>query len=149
MKQNTRSNAPHIGRKIEKVRRLRGMTQTDLGDLLGVTKQAISKMEYTEKIDEEKLNQVAAALGVTAAALGVTGEGVKKLAEGTALPSATPFLESADALITSASGISNMEKFNHFSIEKTIKLFEELIKIEMETFESLKVRSGRQAKDFD
>lgn len=141
MKQNTRSNAPHIGRKIEKVRRLRGMTQTDLGDLLGVTKQAISKMEYTEKIDDEKLNQVAAALGVT-------GEGVRKLAEGTALPSATPFHESADALITSASGISNMEKFNHFSIEKTIKLFEELIKIEMETFESLKVRSGRQAKDF-
>ncbi|WP_286846504.1 helix-turn-helix domain-containing protein, partial [Proteiniphilum sp. UBA5463] len=31
-------------RKIERVRRLRGMTQAELGELLGITKQAISKM---------------------------------------------------------------------------------------------------------
>lgn len=42
---DTYTNTLHIGRKIERVRRLRGMTQTDLGDLLGVTKQAVSKME--------------------------------------------------------------------------------------------------------
>ncbi|MGE4587665.1 MAG: helix-turn-helix domain-containing protein, partial [Mangrovibacterium sp.] len=47
------TNVVHIGRKIERVRRLRGMTQTDLGDILGVTKQAISKMEQTEKIDDD------------------------------------------------------------------------------------------------
>lgn len=39
MKPETYTNALHIGRKIERVRRLRGMTQTDLGDLLGITKQ--------------------------------------------------------------------------------------------------------------
>ena len=53
-----------MGRKIERIRRLRGMTQTDLGELLGVTKQAISKMEQSEKIDDDKLKQVADALGV-------------------------------------------------------------------------------------
>ena len=52
---DTYTNTLHIGRKIERVRRLRGMTQTDLGDLLGVTKQAVSKMEQTEKIDDDKL----------------------------------------------------------------------------------------------
>lgn len=65
MKPETYTNALHIGRKIERVRRLRGMTQTDLGDLLGITKQAVSKMEQTEKLDDERVKQVAEALGVT------------------------------------------------------------------------------------
>lgn len=63
METETYTNSSHLGRKIERIRRLRGMTQTDLGELLGVTKQAISKMEQAEKIDDEKLKQVATALG--------------------------------------------------------------------------------------
>lgn len=43
METDTYLNAFHMGRKIEKVRLLRGMTQAELGDLLGVTKQAVSK----------------------------------------------------------------------------------------------------------
>ena len=39
------TNTIHLGRKIERVRRLRGMTQAELGDLLGITKQAVSKIE--------------------------------------------------------------------------------------------------------
>jgi transcriptional regulator with XRE-family HTH domain len=64
----------HIGRKIEKIRQLRGMTQSELGQLLGVTKQAVSKMEKTERCKEEKLRKVAAALGVTP-------EGLKSFSE--------------------------------------------------------------------
>lgn len=41
------------------------MTQTDLGDLLGITKQAVSKMEQSEKIEDERIKRVADALGVT------------------------------------------------------------------------------------
>ena len=52
MENEINTNATHIGRKIERIRRLRGMTQTDLGDLLGITKQAVSKMEQSEKIKE-------------------------------------------------------------------------------------------------
>ena len=55
-----------LGRKIEKVRRLRAMTQTQLGDLLGISKQAVSKMEQTRQMDDDKINEVANALGVTA-----------------------------------------------------------------------------------
>ena len=65
METESYTNNSHLGRKIERIRRLRGMTQTDLGELLGVTKQAISKMEQSEKIDDDKLKQVADALGVT------------------------------------------------------------------------------------
>ena len=46
-------NVVHIGGKIERIRRLRGMTQTQLGGSLGVSKQAISKMEQTEQLDDE------------------------------------------------------------------------------------------------
>ena len=63
METESYTNNSHLGRKIERIRRLRGMTQTDLGELLGVTKQAISKMEQSEKIDDDKLKQVADALG--------------------------------------------------------------------------------------
>lgn len=51
------SNMLHMGRKIERIRRLRGMTQTDLGEALGVTKQAVSKLEQTEQIDDERLKK--------------------------------------------------------------------------------------------
>ena len=71
MENEINTNATHIGRKIERIRRLRGMTQTDLGDLLGITKQAVSKMEQSEKIEDERIKRVADALGVTE-------EGLKK-----------------------------------------------------------------------
>ena len=38
METESYTNNSHLGRKIERIRRLRGMTQTDLGELLGVTK---------------------------------------------------------------------------------------------------------------
>lgn len=57
---------PHIGRKIERIRMLRGMKQDTLASHLGVTQAAISKMEQSEEINEERLEQVANALGVTA-----------------------------------------------------------------------------------
>jgi transcriptional regulator with XRE-family HTH domain len=41
------------------------MTQTELDDLLGVSKQAVSKMEQTKKIDDSRLNYIADVLGVT------------------------------------------------------------------------------------
>ena len=59
------NNGSHIGRKIERIRHLRGMSQTDLGNLLGITKQAVSKIEQSDEMDDNRLNDVASALGVT------------------------------------------------------------------------------------
>jgi transcriptional regulator with XRE-family HTH domain len=56
---------PHIGRKIEKLRELRGMKQETLAAALGVTQQTISRMENSEEVDDEKLAKVAEALGVS------------------------------------------------------------------------------------
>lgn len=43
METETYTNSSHLGRKIERIRRLRGMTQTDLGELLGVTNRLFPK----------------------------------------------------------------------------------------------------------
>jgi transcriptional regulator with XRE-family HTH domain len=56
----------HIGRKIERIRELRGIKQETLASGLGITQQAVSKMEQSEKIDDEKLERVAELLGVNA-----------------------------------------------------------------------------------
>ena len=65
------SKAPvlHIGRKIERIRTLRGIKQETLAATLGITQAAVSKMEQSEKVGDDRLKQVADALGVTVDAI--------------------------------------------------------------------------------
>lgn len=125
--ENIKSNHLHLGKKIERVRRLRGMTQTELGQLLGITKQAVSKMEQTEKIDDERLEKIASALGVTT-------DGLKEYNEETVLYNTNNFYENCGV----KNAIGNNQTFNNFPIEQTIELFEKLLEKQKEQFESLK-----------
>lgn len=59
----------HIGRKISRIRELRDMKQEALAQAMGTNQQAISIMENSETIDEDKLVEVAKALGVTPEAI--------------------------------------------------------------------------------
>lgn len=59
----------HVGRKISYIRELRGMKQEALASALGLTQQNISYLESCETIEEEKLQQIAEALGVTVDAI--------------------------------------------------------------------------------
>ena len=118
----------HVGRKIEKVRHLRGLTQAELGDLLGITKQAVSKMEQTEKMEDARLDEIASALGVTV-------EGLKKFNEEAVFNNTNHFHENCGV---KTSAVSNNHTFNNFPIDKTIELFEKLLDKERERFESLK-----------
>lgn len=126
------TNMLHIGRKIERVRRLRGMTQTELGDTLGISKQAVSKMEQTEQLDDERVKQVAEALGVTE-------EGLTKFNEETVLYNTINFYENCGV---TTSAVSNNHTFNNFPIEKTIEMFEKLLHKEKEKFEKVKKRKA-------
>lgn len=132
----------HLGRKIERIRLLREMTQADLGELLGVSKQAISKMEQTEKIDDSRLNDVASALGVTL-------KGLKKYNEETVLyySNNDNFHENSNSTVTNIDTLSNLENFNQFPIEQVIELFEELLAIEREKYEALK-KKGEEHECF-
>lgn len=55
----------HIGRKISRIRELRGMKQEALALELGVSQQTVSHLEQSETIEDEKLEKVAKILGVT------------------------------------------------------------------------------------
>lgn len=59
----------HIGRKISRIRELRDMKQEALAQALGTNQQSISLMENSEHVDDERLAEVAKALGVTAEAI--------------------------------------------------------------------------------
>ncbi len=66
---STTTKPYHIGRKISRIRELKDMKQEALAQALGTNQQAISALENSENIDEEKLKEVAKALGVSVEAI--------------------------------------------------------------------------------
>ena len=55
----------HIGRKIGRIRELRGMKQEAVAEALGISQQAVSKLENSETVEDTTLNRIAKVLGVT------------------------------------------------------------------------------------
>ncbi|WP_428228982.1 helix-turn-helix domain-containing protein [Flavobacterium sp.] len=66
---STLTKQNHIGRKICRIRELRDMKQEALAQAMGTNQQAISTLENSETISDEKLAEVAKALGVSVEAL--------------------------------------------------------------------------------
>jgi transcriptional regulator with XRE-family HTH domain len=66
---STEIKTKHIGRNISRIRELRGIKQEVLAKAIGVTQQSVSNMEASETIEEEKLVEVAKALGVSVEAI--------------------------------------------------------------------------------
>ena len=62
---STATKTSHIGRKISRIRELRGMKQEALAAELGISQQSVSSLEQSEHIEDEKLEKVAKALGVS------------------------------------------------------------------------------------
>lgn len=61
----TTTKPNHIGRKIARIRELRGMKQETLAEELGISQQSISHLEQSEFLEDDKLERVAKVLGVT------------------------------------------------------------------------------------
>lgn len=59
----------HIGRKIARVRELKGIKQDALAFELGISQQTVSNLEKSEKIEDEVLDKIAKYLGVTPEAI--------------------------------------------------------------------------------
>jgi transcriptional regulator with XRE-family HTH domain len=59
----------HIGRKISRIRELRGMKQEALAAELGISQQAVSKIEQSAEVESEALEKIAKILGVTSEAV--------------------------------------------------------------------------------
>ena len=69
METTTKPSNTHIGRKISRIRELRGIKQETLASELGVSQQTVSRMEQAETIEDDVLEKVAGVLGVSAEAI--------------------------------------------------------------------------------
>lgn len=56
---------PHIGKKIERIRILKGIKQETLASGLGLSQSAVSRLEQSAEIDRDKLERIAELLEVT------------------------------------------------------------------------------------
>jgi transcriptional regulator with XRE-family HTH domain len=130
----TNNSTLHKGRKVERVRKLRGYTQTELGTRLGgISKQAVSKIEQSEEIDDERLKEIADALEVTF-------EGLKNFNEDKVLYNTINFYENSGVTATTIS--TNVETIINHPLEKTIEIYEKLLAIERQRFEDSQKKSG-------
>jgi len=69
METSSKPTNTHIGRKISRIRELRGIKQEHLASELGVSQQTVSRMEQAETIEDDVLEKVAGVLGVSAEAI--------------------------------------------------------------------------------
>ena len=59
----------HIGRKISKIRELKGMKQETLASELGISQQAVSRIEQSADVDGEALEKIGKILGLSSDAI--------------------------------------------------------------------------------
>ncbi len=118
--------ATHIGRKISRLRELRGMKQDILADQLGISQQSVSKIEQSEQVDEHMLERIAKALNVSAAA-------IRNFSEEAVINNIQNNYEGSH----NQGGFNNHCTFNPLDkyievVEKNEKLYEALLKSERE-----------------
>ena len=123
MSTQTIPEAMHIGRKISRIRELRGMKQETLAQELGISQQAVSKLEQSEQVEDERLEFVAKALGVSV-------EAIKNFNEEAAIYNIQNNYEGSNA---NASNINtNNIHCTINTIEKIVELYDALLKSERE-----------------
>ena len=122
----------HIGRKIGRIRELRGIKQEFLASELGVSQQSISRIEQSETVEEDKLQQIAQVLGVTA-------EAIKNFSEEAVINIISSTLHD------NAGSVNNNCTLNFNPMDKLLevleenkKLYERLLQSEREKVELLK-----------
>jgi transcriptional regulator with XRE-family HTH domain len=100
-----------IGRNVERLRRLKGIKQDTFAAELGISRQLLSKLEQSDTIDDERLEQIAKALGVTT-------DAIKEFDD--------------DAIVIHVENMNDNSGFNFnctFNpIEKIVELYDALIK---------------------
>lgn len=114
----------HIGRKISKLRELKGIKQEALAAELGISQQAVSKIEQSAEVEDEALDKIAKVLGLTPEAI-------------------KAFSEDAVFNIIANTFTDNSQNNNNYlctinPLEKIVELYERLLASEKEKVEMLK-----------
>ena len=114
---STASKPKHIGRNISRIRELREMKQEALAIAIGVSQQTISNIENSETVEDEKLQEIAKALGVSA-------EAIKSFSEEAAINFFNTFNDSSQG----SNFLNNQCTFN--PLDKVVELYERLVQAE-------------------
>lgn len=109
----------HLGRKVVRIRELRGMKQETLASKLNVSQQTISRIEQSEEIDDERLAQIAVALDVTI-------EAIKNFNEDAAINHMNNIHNNHD------NSVNAVVYYQLSPIEKITELYERLLESERE-----------------
>ncbi len=114
----------HIGRKITRIRELRGMKQEALAQAMGVSQQTVSNIENSAELDDAKLGQVAKALGVLP-------EAIENFSEEAVINYFNSYYDTKDSIFNSGSHCT----FN--PLDKVVELYERLVVAEKERADAL------------
>ena len=123
----TATKPKHIGRNISRIRELREMKQEALAIAMGLSQRAVSILENSETIEEEKLLEVAKALGVSV-------EAIKNFSEDAVFNFFNNFYDSS----SSQGNSFNQGMFATFNpLDKVVELYERLVQAEKDKVEYL------------
>jgi transcriptional regulator with XRE-family HTH domain len=127
---NTATKPKHIGRNISRIRELREMKQEALAIAMGISQQTVSIMENSETIDEDKLLEVAKALGVSV-------EAIKNFSEEGVFNYFNNFYDNSQGTVGNHHCTFNpLDKLME-SIDENRKLYERLLQAEKDKVEYL------------
>jgi len=122
---STATKTSHIGRKISRIRELRGMKQEALAAELGISQQSVSSLEQSEHIEDEKLEKVAKVLGVSK-------EAIENFSEEGIFNYFSNFYDNSTGQVYNNNCTFNpLDKLLE-SVEENKKLYERLLKAEKE-----------------
>ena len=129
MEPYTKSKPSHMGRKVRGVRELRGKKQETMADELGISQQAVSKLEQSEHIEDETLEKIAGVLGVSI-------EAIKNFNEEAVFNQLHNTLNDQSSLVNYQCTFNPMDKLME-AIEENKKLYERWLKDKDETIAKL------------
>lgn len=127
MEAPTKSNKVHIGRKISRIREIRGIKQDYLAVELGVSQQTISRIEQSEEVDDVMLEKIAGVLGVSADAIRNFSEEV--------------LIFHIQNMHDNSSAYQYNYQCHYNPLDKVVELYERLLASEREKVELLKGKS--------
>ncbi|RPD43493.1 helix-turn-helix domain-containing protein [Paracnuella aquatica] len=123
----TAKRNPHLGQNIERIRELRGIKQDHLAKALGVSQQAVSRMEKSAEVDDERLQKVAEVLGVSI-------EAIRNFNEEALFNNINSIHNNHDNSVNTFHVVNY--QFN--PVEKIVELYEQLLQSEREKVELYK-----------
>jgi transcriptional regulator with XRE-family HTH domain len=130
MEATTKSGKMHVGRKISRIREIKGIKQDFLAIELGVSQQTISKIEQSQDVEDSTLEKIATILGITV-------EGIKNFSEEGIVNYFNTFNDQSSSNFNNNCTFNPLDKLIEV-IEKNEKLYERLLQSEREKIELLK-----------